>query len=240
MTSEREPAVAEVVRANADFFRDNDRYQQMVSDLDTYKNIRGALDGVLAGTGRLLDVGNGGVFDYDTTLVREIVALDLFLDDANALSLFPSNATARQGDALALPEDLRDFDVVLCVMLLHHLTGDRPDDVEHKIRAALAGARRALRPGGRLVIVESCVPRWFHRFERMAFPALRRLAATERMEHPATLQLSVNRLQELVLEQFYIDSVAPIPTGRFLLQFGHKWPTALTPARPVMMVALPR
>ena len=51
-----------------------------MSELDTYRLIREAITRELAGVGRLLDVGNGGVFEYDTSLVGSIVAVDLFLD----------------------------------------------------------------------------------------------------------------------------------------------------------------
>ena len=42
------------------------------------------VNAAIAGTQRLLDVGNGGVFDYDTQLVPEIVGVDLFLDELTA------------------------------------------------------------------------------------------------------------------------------------------------------------
>ena len=123
--------------------------------------IREAVTREVAGTGLLLDVGNGGVFDYDTTKVDRIVAVDLFLDRLPA-SQFPANVTARKGDALSLDEPDDSYEVVLEALLYHHLVGRRPDDsiVEHpardrggRARAAPGrppGDRRVLRP--RLVL----------------------------------------------------------------------------------------
>jgi hypothetical protein len=47
------------------------------------------------GVGELIDIGNDGVFDYDTSLVTSITAVDLFLDDLPPELLqkyFPANA----------------------------------------------------------------------------------------------------------------------------------------------------
>ena len=139
------------------------------AELDTYRLIREAVTREVAGTGRLLDVGNGGVFDYDTTQVEEIVAVDLFLDQLPA-SHFPPNVTPRKGDALALDEPDGSYDVVLEALLYHHLVGTRPSDSIVNIRSAIAEAERVLRPGGRLVVAESCVPAWFYGFERADVP----------------------------------------------------------------------
>jgi hypothetical protein len=56
-------------------------YRAKVESIDTYASISSALSMKLKGIQRLLDIGNGGVFDYDTTLVQEIIGLDLFLDN---------------------------------------------------------------------------------------------------------------------------------------------------------------
>lgn len=67
------------VEQNAEFFL-RDKHGRDAAELDAYRNIREALTREVAGTNLLLDVGNGGVFEYDTTEVERIVAVDLFLD----------------------------------------------------------------------------------------------------------------------------------------------------------------
>ena len=55
---------------NAEFFA-RDKHGRDAAELDTYRNIREALTREVAGTELLLDVGNGGVFEYDTTASSE-------------------------------------------------------------------------------------------------------------------------------------------------------------------------
>lgn len=225
--------------SNAEFFLDNDRYVQAVSELETYRHIREAINAELTGASRVLDIGNGGVFDYDTSLAGQIVAVDLFLDAVDQASL-PQNVEARKGNVLALEEDLSNFDVVLFVMLLHHLTGERAADTEELVQRALLQAHRALAPHGRLVVVESCVPRWFAAVETALFPVVKMASDRRLIDHPPTNQLPASRILELMLENFRIERYEKIPCGRYVLQFGRRWPTKLTPARPFKFVGSPR
>ena len=220
---------------NAEFFA-REKHARDVAALDTYRHIREAVTEEIAGAELLLDVGNGGVFDYDTETVRRIVAVDLFLDRLPA-SRFPKNATARSGDALARDEPDESYDVVLEALLYHHLVGARADDSIANIRRAIAEAERVLRPGGKLVVAEPCVPRWFYGIERVLFRPLKALAATRLLGgHPAVLQLPFDLLCELVSERLEIQRAYRVPTGRWTTQFGMRWPTALTPARAVVVV----
>jgi SAM-dependent methyltransferase len=221
---------------NAEFFA-RDKHGRDVASLDTYRLIREAVTREVAGTGRLLDVGNGGVFDYDTTQVEEIVAVDLFLDQLPA-SHFPPNVVARKGDALALDEPDDSYETVLEALLYHHLVGSRPGDSIVNVRRAIAEAVRVLRPGGRLVVAESCVPRWFYGVERALFRPLASVAKTRLLGgHPVVLQLPFPLLQELIAERLEIERAYRVPAGRWTTQFGVRWPIALTPARAVVVVA---
>jgi SAM-dependent methyltransferase len=221
---------------NAEFFA-RDKHGRDAAELDTYQRIREAITAEVAGAARLLDVGNGGVFEYDTTRVGEIVAVDLFLDQLPA-SHFPPNVTPRRGDALSLDEPDESYEMVLEALLFHHLVGKRAADSIGNIRTAIAEAARVLRPGGRLVVAESCAPPWFYGVERVMFRPLTMLARTPLMGgHPAVLQLPFDLVKQLIGESLEIERAYPIPMGKWLTQFGRRWPTALTPARAVMVVA---
>jgi SAM-dependent methyltransferase len=226
---------ANTAEQNAEFFA-REKHARDVAALDTYRYIREAVTAEVAGTELLLDVGNGGVFDYDTDRVKQIVAVDLFLDQLPA-SRFPDNATARSGNALALDEPDESYDVVLEALLYHHLVGTRAGDSITNIRRAVAEAERVLKPGGKLVVAESCVPRWFYGVERMLFRPLTAVAGTRLLGgHPAVLQLPFELLRELISERLEIQRAYRVPTGRWITQFGVRWPTALTPARAVVVV----
>lgn len=232
MTAGQDPLSVEL---NGSFFGGDD-YRQQVGRLDTSRYIETAITREVAGFRRLLDVGNGGVFHYDPAVVGEAVAVDLFLESLPA-SRFPPNVTARNGDALALREEPASFDAVLIGFLFHHLVGGGPDDVVANTRTSLAEAERMLRPGGTLVVGESCVPPWFYRVERVLFRPLTMVARTGMIRHPPTLQLTYDALERLVAERFDVVRGNPIRTGRWLSQFGRTWPSALTPARPFLLVA---
>jgi SAM-dependent methyltransferase len=227
---------AKSAQQNAEFFA-RDKHGRDVAELDTYRLIREAVTREITGTGRLLDVGNGGVFDYDTTQVGQIVAVDLFLDQLPA-SHFPPNVTPRKGDALSLDEPDSSQEAVLEALLYHHLVGSRASDSIRNIRRAIAEAERVLRPGGRLVVAESCVPRWFYGIEKLMFRPLTAVAGTRMLGgHPAVLQLPLPLLRNLIAERLVIERAYRVPAGRWITQFGVRWPTMLTPARAVVIVA---
>ena len=221
---------------NSDFFAENQSYSDQVGSLDTYRFIREAIDAELVGIDRMLDIGNGGVFDYDVTRVREIVAVDLFLDEIDQSNV-PLELVMRNGDALALGEPDGSYDAVILAFVLHHLVGKRSGDLAVNADRALAEARRVLKPGGRLILPESCIPNWFYPVERVLFPAVAAFVRRGGMRHPPTLQLPSSLLTKMVAAHFTVERVDQVRVGRYLLQYGRKWPTMLSPARPYLITA---
>lgn len=222
---------------NAEFFA-GDKHGRDVAALDTYRLIGKAIEAEIAGLDCMLDVGNGGVFQYATDLVGEIVAVDLFLDSLPP-DRFPANVTARTGDALRLDEFERTYDAVLEALLYHHLVGATADEMVENVRQAIGEAHRVLRAGGRLIVAESCVPPWFYAIEKVLFRVLVAISKTPLLGgHPATIQLPFRRLVSLVAERFAVERAYEIPHGRWTTQFGRRWPTALTPARAFMIVGV--
>ncbi len=229
-------ATVAVVR-NREFFA-GEHWSQQTADIDSYSLIRDVIDRELAGTRRLLDVGNGGVFDrYTPELVESIVAVDLFLSQVSA-DRFPDNVEPREGDALALDERDETFDSVLQSFLYHHLVGAKASVVVDNIGKAISEAERVLRPGGKLIVVEGCVPRWFYEFERVSFPALLRLSKTRLLGgHPATLLLPFEDVVSLVSSRLNVERAEQLPAGRWTTMFGRRWPIALAPFRQYLIVA---
>jgi SAM-dependent methyltransferase len=220
---------------NADFFAAG-QHARDSARLDTFQLIWAAIERELGAVERLLDVGNGGVFGYDTAAVGEIVALDLFLDRLPP-SRFPANVTLRTGDALDLDEPDAHYDAVLEALLYHHLVGADAEGMVANVRRAIAEASRVLKPGGRLIVAESCVPRWFYAIEKPLFRPLVALSRTRLLGgHPPTIQIPFELLVALVGERLEVDSAYKIPPGRWTTQFGRRWPTVLTPARAFMVV----
>lgn len=224
---------------NATFFNDNDRYMQSVSQLETYANIRRELASALHGTTRLLDIGNGGVFDYPLDVAEEIVGVDLFVGEAASARL-PPHVTLVKGDANNLPSELGTFDTVAMIMLIHHVVGAQVSDQAVLLRHMFTGLQNVMTDAARLVIVESIVSSSFYSFERLAYPIAYKWLTRREGGHPPVTQLSLAVLLELLSEQFDITKVKQIPVGRTLLQFGRRFPSMLSPARPVLIEARPR
>jgi SAM-dependent methyltransferase len=234
-TAERAGQDERSARLNAEFFGD-DKYGTQVAELDTYRFTREAISREVAGQDRLLDVGNGGVFEYETNAVGSIVAVDLFLDQLPG-SHFPPNVEPRRGDALELDQPDESFDAVLHAFLYHHLVGRQPAEMIANTRRALDEAHRVLKPDGTMIVAESCVKGWFYPLEWLLFRPLTLLAKTRLLGgHPATFQLTRAGLRRQVEERFRIERDYPIATGRWISQFGRKWPTGLTPARQFILV----
>jgi ubiquinone/menaquinone biosynthesis C-methylase UbiE len=221
--------------SNASYFLDHlSEYNSSVKNIDTYKAIHDFISAKVAGTDSLLDIGNGGVFAYDTSGVRSITAIDLFLGDLHpniVAEYFPRNCHPVQGNALALPEPDRKFDMALMVMLLHHLTSTDWKSSWANAQVAIDEAWRVLKPGGKLLIVESCVPWWFFHVEKPALWLLSR-AIKSVFSHPVTLQFPVDMIVDEIRKKSDNVKVTVIPKKRFVLQFGFKVPSYLTPVIP--------
>lgn len=226
-------------KGNVDFFLgEYEVYREKVGSIDSYAQISHAINEQLAkGVTTLLDIGNGGVFDYDTKLVKEITGLDLFLEDLPKEIKLPYNVRMVQGSALDIPKDLLNYDAVIMVMLLHHLVGPTVDECFKNLSNALFEANKSLASGGKIIIVESCVPQWFFDFECLVYkPASRFIERF--MRHPATLQYTKSQIVGALGGAGFMKIESfEIPKGKYVLQYGVKFPTWLTPVYPVIFTA---
>lgn len=224
-------------KMNADFFlTEHSDYKKKIESIDTYKSISQMLDNKLHGVGKLLDIGNGGIFDYSTENIPEIFGLDLFLDSITDDVVVPDNVKMIQGSALDIPESLNNFDAVIMVMLIHHLVGKDVQSCVDNVRRSFEEAYRVLKPGGQLLVMESCVPAWFYVLESILFkPASWVIERT--IKHPPVLQHTISDIAELMLNVGFnnIEKII-VPKGKYVLQFGVKVPSFITPTQPVLIV----
>lgn len=215
---------------NITYFGDNKSYQDKVLSLDTYTYCRMCIESQLKGCKNLLDIGNGGFFNYDISKVEQAVILDLCIDPSKD---YGDNITPIQGDALNFNLDQK-FDLIVLQMLIHHVTGSSTESALENIEKILLNCADHLAPGGRILVIESVVPEWFYFLEKIAFRILHRFW---RFEHPLTLQHPGKKLirtaqrMGLVVEEYTL-----IPRGSWLLQFGLIFPACLTPVQPVKLL----
>ena len=85
--------------------------------------------------------------------------------------------------------------------------------------------------------MESCVSPAAFAIERRLFRPLELLARTPLLSHPAVLQFPPETIGGVIEDEFGEVAIRPIPVGRWIMQFGVRWPSALTPARPYLFIA---
>jgi len=216
------------------YFSEWDNYSQLVDSIDTYRHISQALDGEL--NGKLLDVGNGGVFNFDISAANEIVALDIAEEIFNGVEL-PPHVRFQLGDARELPLEENSFDTVSLQMIIHHLADKNYPLTKEQSLKALREAYRVLRPGGRIVVVESCLPKAWEIAERGLYPFFSFFV--NQLGHPPVFQWNWDTLGQF-LDEVGFREIQPerISLGKWVIQLGVKWPTALTPIRIYKIVAI--
>lgn len=219
------------VATNAAWFADNDQYAENQSKLECYQHIQRAVEREVRGVDRLLDIGNGGFFNFDTGLAGHVTAVDLFLKDGPGPT---PNSTFKEGSFLDMPFPDGSFDCVMQQNVLHHVTGRSVRENFANMRRCLQEMYRVCAPGGKAVIVESTVGPLFNLFEKVVY---RPVLWVKRGGHPVTFQYTARQLLDTALAcGFVLDEFSFIPRGRWLLQMGIVWPSALTPAVPVKLV----
>lgn len=160
-----------------------------------YRNINRRLRGYLRGT--VLDVGNGGVFTYDTRLPDRIIAVDVAFRDKSKLRKWP-NVTYVCDDARHLrsvPDS--SVDTVIFQFVLHHVVGVSSKQTMRNLEMVMASARRVLRKGGRVVVVETFVPGFAEAIERFLYPLTS--AFLRLLDRPMILLISRKTCRRLVL-----------------------------------------
>jgi SAM-dependent methyltransferase len=219
------------VATNAAWFQNNDDYIKNQSQLEFYRLAQRMVEREVRGENRVLDIGNGGFFNYDTALAKHVTAVDLFVPDGPGPT---PNSTFKQGSFLALPFADGTFDCAIQQNVLHHVTGRSVSENFANMRQCLREMYRVLAPGGKAVLIESTVGPWFNLFERLVY---RPVLWIKRGGHPVTFQYTARQLRDAGTAcGFDTEEFAWIPLGRWVLLMGVVWPTILTPIKPVKLV----
>ena len=218
---------------NARYFDAWKGYQQLVGSIDTYDLVSRALVGELHG--RVVDVGSGGVVNYDCGNITNLILVDISTEYLNRVVL-PAGAVLKTGTAVALPLGDCAHDCLLMQMLVHHLAEGDYRTTRARTQTALREAYRVLKPGGKIVVIESVVNRCFEMAERLSFGLTRRLLRL--IGHPMVFQWTPAHLWAFAQEAGFTDIRADgIPRGKWTIFLGRRWPTMLVPVSHCKIVA---
>jgi SAM-dependent methyltransferase len=182
-----------------------------------------------------VDVGSGGVVNYSCDDITELVLVDISTDYPNHVAL-PASAVLKTGSAVSLPLTNGAHDCLLMQMLVHHLAEGDFSTTRARSQAAFCEAFRVLKPGGKIVVIESTINAGFEIAERILFPLSHRLL--QLIGHPMVLQWTPVRLCTFAREAGFTHIHATsIPRGRWMIFLGRRMPTLLVPVTLYKIVA---
>jgi SAM-dependent methyltransferase len=137
--------------------------------------------------GDVLDLGCGSRVYYDTSNVQRWVGLDLseiLLRDVRFLAGAPPAGpveTVVHG-CTDIPFENESFDAVCAMFILHHLGAANRRTSRRTVAQTLKEARRVLRPGGTMMVLETWPKRLMHLYHALypvLYPLARRAAGVE-------------------------------------------------------------
>ena len=168
--------------SNAQWFADNETYKSAQEDLELYRFIALAAAHETEGTRALLDIGNGGIFAYPISHIPRVVAIDVFVEDDFGRR-YP-RVEWRQLSALEMSFS-EEFDTVLAINTLHHIVGTSVAMTYANLHELLKRSTACLAANGKVVLIESTMPRWFVRLYGWLFPVALKIWP---LSHPPTFQ----------------------------------------------------
>ncbi len=149
----------------------------------------------------------------------------------------PKNIKLVIGSALEVPNNLNNYDAVLFVMLIHHLIGKDINENLHNLNKCISESKKPLRDNGKLIIVESCVPKWFYFIEKILYKSSSYFINTF-LKHPPAFQYTKEIILESLKKNNYKNiEYKKIKQGKYILQYGFKFPTFLTPVETIIFTA---
>jgi ubiquinone/menaquinone biosynthesis C-methylase UbiE len=218
------------------FFDEWTSYHETVKKIDTWKLYGEAISKQIK-NGVILDIGNGGIFNYDTSKAKKIIAIDL---SPNLISNAPreaDNIEYRVGNIIELDYTAAEFDQAVMDMLVHHLAGKNFAVTKSNVLKSFENTYRVLKPGGELIIMESCLPELFEFAEKNFFFFFR--IFTGLLGHPVVFQWNRKSLENLLRQSGFKNiTMDEVKLGKWIIQLGFKIPAVLSPAKAYIIKAV--
>lgn len=185
--------------------------------------------------GIVLDIGSGGVINYNTEKAKKVVLADITT----------SNKERAKGNILFVNADIRllgikeeSADILIMQHLLHHLADNTLKKSLKNLRDAITESRRVLKKSGKIIIVEGMVPWSLDLLQRFLFPINKKIYKWC-FHFPMVLQYSERTIaKELESVGLRIEKKETIPDGDILPIFGMDLPRRWIPLKHRCIVAI--
>lgn len=205
----------------------------MEAEKDYYKKSAEYINRDLVREGTVLDIGNGGIINYDARRLKKLVCADISVSPRiEEIYRGVSNISFVEADITDM-RNLEDgcFDAVIVQKVIHHLAEKSYGKTREKTAKAMKECIRILKPGGSLIICESTVSRWFERMEMIFYPVMMRMCDLLRFDR--VFQYSSSSLLRLLKDELAGEAVIirkkDIGTGDKILFLGRKMPSWILP-----------
>ena len=219
-----------------EYFDDESReYVQTIMDAegDYYDKAEKKISPLLKDNAKVLDIGNGGILNYDYSNLDELVCADISVSkkiedvykDVPNVSFIESNIMNMNN-----VEDCR-FDAVIVQKVIHHLAEKNYKTTRKNCVLAMQECIRVLKEGGILIVCESTVKRWFECLEICFFRLM--LFCCDLVKFDRVFQYSSQSLEELLRndigDNVVVEKVEDIGMGDHVLFLGRKFPAWILP-----------
>ncbi len=205
----------------------------MEAEGDYYEKAEKFINPLLKVNGSVLDIGNGGIINYDYLCLKELVCADISVSpkieelykDSPNVSFIKSNIMDMKN------VDNERFDAVIVQKVIHHLAEKDYKTTKANCVKAMNECVRVLKPGGVLIVCESTVRRWFECLEILLFKPM--LFCCDLVKFDRVFQYSPNSLKRLLENDIdknaYLEWCEDIGTGKHVLFLGRKFPAWILP-----------
>ncbi len=218
------------------FFDEWNTYHETIQSIDSWQLYGKALDKHIK-QGKIIDIGNGGIFNYDTSKAEKIIALDISPNLINNAPKSAVNIEYKVGDIINLESKDAEYDQAVMDMLIHHLAGNNFAQTRENVKKAFKNTYSVLKPGGELIIMESCLPRFCETAERISFQLFK--VFTSLLKHPMVFQWNWHTLEKMLIEAgFKKITLDEVKLGKWIIHLGFKIPTKLSPVRAYLIKAV--
>lgn len=219
-----------------EYFDDESReYVQTIMDAegDYYDKAEKFITPLLKNGASVLDIGNGGILNYDYSELKELLCADISVSKKieEAYRNIP-NVSFIESNIMDMNnvEDRR-FDAVIVQKVIHHLAESDYRTTRNNCIKAMRECIRVLKPGGPLIVCESTVKRWFEAFEIAFFKPM--MFCCDIVKFDRVFQYSPTSLQKVLANELgdmtELERVEDIGTGEHILFLGRKFPSWVLP-----------